>query len=168
LYRAVDTEGHTIDFLLSSTRGRDAAEAFLRTAIRPYGLPAKIIIDRSGAHTAAIPHYTNTHQTTLVIRHSQYWNHIVEQDHRAVKRFPYPLLGCKSLWAARCTVAGMEGMHAIRHGQQATTEHARHPPAEQCSAWAASIAHSDYFARLHRNCATNPYLRQFLSTKAHP
>jgi transposase-like protein len=30
LYRAVDKEGHTIDFLLTPTRDRDAAEAFLR------------------------------------------------------------------------------------------------------------------------------------------
>jgi transposase-like protein len=34
LYRAVDTEGHTIDFLLIPTRDRDAAEAFLHKAIR--------------------------------------------------------------------------------------------------------------------------------------
>ena len=34
LSRAVDKEGHTIDFLLTPTRDRDAAEAFLRKAIR--------------------------------------------------------------------------------------------------------------------------------------
>ena len=48
LYRAVDKEGHTIDFLLTPTRDRDAAEAFLRKAIRTQGLPEKITIDKSG------------------------------------------------------------------------------------------------------------------------
>jgi putative transposase len=54
LYRAVDTNGHTIDFLLTPTRDRDAAEAFLHKAIRSQGLPEKITIDKSGANTAAI------------------------------------------------------------------------------------------------------------------
>jgi len=34
LYRAVSKEGHTIDFLLTPTRDREAAEAFLCKAIR--------------------------------------------------------------------------------------------------------------------------------------
>jgi len=57
LYRAVDKEGYTVDFLLTSTRDRDAAEAFLRKAICTRGLPEKITIDQSGSNTAAITHY---------------------------------------------------------------------------------------------------------------
>ena len=86
LYRAVDTEGHTIDFLLTPNRDRDAAEAFLHKAVRRQGLPEKITIDKSGSNTAAIKHYNKTHETAIVIRHSKYLNNIVEQDHRAVKR----------------------------------------------------------------------------------
>ena len=93
LYRAVDKEGHTIDFLLTPTRDRDAAEAFLRKAIRTQGLPEKITIDKSGSNTAAITHYNKTHKTAIVIRHSKYLNNIVEQDHRAVKRLTRPMLG---------------------------------------------------------------------------
>jgi putative transposase len=52
LYRAVDKEGHTVDFLLTPHRDRAAAEAFLHKAIRPQGLPEKITIDQSGSHTA--------------------------------------------------------------------------------------------------------------------
>ena len=131
LYRAVDKEGHTIDFLLTPNRDRDAAEVFLRKAIRTQGLPEKITIDKSGANTAAITHYNKTYKTTIVIRHSQYLNNIVEQDHRAVKRLTRPMLGFKSFWAARCTLAGIEVMHAIRKGQLLTTETARQTPAEQ-------------------------------------
>lgn len=131
LYRAVDKEGHTIDFLLTPNRDRDAAETFLHKAIRTQGLPEKITIDRSGANTAAITHYNLTHKTAIVIRHCKYLNNIVEQDHRAVKRLTRPMLGFKSFWAARCTIAGIEVMHAIRKGQLATTGTVPQTPAEQ-------------------------------------
>ena len=96
LYRAVDKEGQTIDFLLTPNRDRDAAEAFLRKAIRNQGLPEKITIDKSGANTAAITHYNKTQKTAIMIRHSKDLNNIVEQDHRAVKRLTRPMLGFKS------------------------------------------------------------------------
>ncbi len=137
LYRAVDKEGHTIDFLLTPTRDRDAAEAFLCKAIRSQGLPEKITIDRSGSNTAAIAHYNKTHKTAIILRHSKYLNNVVEQDQRAVKRLTRPMLGFKSFWAARCTIAGIEVIHAIRKGQLMTTEHLSQTPAEQFYALAA-------------------------------
>src|SRR6185503_6624154 len=105
LYRAVDKEGRTIDFLLTPTRDRAAAEAFLRKAIRHQQLPEKITIDQSGANTAAIKRYNRTHKTDIALRQCKYLNNIVEQDHRAVKRKVRPMLGFKSFWAARCTLA---------------------------------------------------------------
>jgi putative transposase len=137
LYRAVDKEGQTIDFLLTPHRDRDAAEAFLHKAIRTQGLPEKITIDKSGSNPAAIHPYNKVHQTAIVIRHSKYLNNLVEQDHRAVKRLTHPMLGFKSFWAACCTIAGVEVMHAIRKGQLATPENARQTPAEQFYALAA-------------------------------
>jgi transposase-like protein len=130
LYRAVDKEGRTIDFLLTPVRDRDAAEAFLRKAIRSQGLPEKITIDQSGSNTAAIERYNRLHKTTIVIRHAKYLNNMVEQDHRAVKRLTRPMLGFKSFWAVRCTLAGTGVMPAIRKGQLLTTESARQTPAE--------------------------------------
>jgi len=62
---------------------------------------------------------------------------MVEQDQRAVKRITHPMLGCKSFWAARCTIAGMEVMHAIRKGQLATAGTGSQTPAEQFYALAA-------------------------------
>ena len=59
------------------------------------------------------------------------------QDHRAVKRLTRPMLGFKSFWAARCTIAGIEVMHAIRKGQLLTTENVSQTPAEQFYALAA-------------------------------
>jgi len=137
LYRAVDKEGHTIDFLLTPTRDRDAAAAFLHKAIRTQGLPEKITIDQSGSNTAAITHYNKIHKTAIVIRHSKYLNNLVEQDHPAVKRLTRPMLGFKSFWSARCTIAGIETMHAIRKGQLATIGNTSQTPAAQFYALAA-------------------------------
>jgi transposase-like protein len=74
----VDKEGHTIDFLLTPSRDRDAAEAFLHKAIRNQQLPEKSTLDQSGATTAAIKRYNKTHKTAIIIRHAKYLNNIVE------------------------------------------------------------------------------------------
>jgi putative transposase len=87
----VDKEGHTIDFLLTPQRDQDAAEAFLRKAIRTQGLPEKITIDQSGSNTAAMKRHNRAHKTGSAIRQCKYLNNIVEQDHRAVKRKVRPM-----------------------------------------------------------------------------
>jgi transposase-like protein len=137
LYRAVDKDGQTVDFLLTPQRDRAAAEAFLRKAIRHQGLPEKITIDQNGSNTAAVKRHNRTHKTAIVIRHSKYLNNIVEQDHRAVKRLVRPMVGFKSFWSARCTIAGIEVMPAIRKSQLASTGNAPQTPAEQFYALAA-------------------------------
>ena len=137
LYRAVDKAGQTVDFLLTPQRDRAAAEAFLWKAMRRQGVPEKITIDRSGSNTTAIKRYNTTHKTAIIIRHSKYLNKIVEQDHRAVKRKVRPMLGFKSFWAACCTIAGIEVMHAIRKGQLVTIGNTSPTPAEQFYALAA-------------------------------
>src|SRR5262245_62099100 len=78
LYRAVDREGHTIDFLLTPQRDRAAAEAFLHKVIRNHGLPEKITIDQSGSNTTAIKRYNRTHKTGIAIRQCQYLHNIME------------------------------------------------------------------------------------------
>ena len=137
LYRAVDKEGRTVDFLLTPTRNRAAAEAFLHKAIRTHGLPEKITIDQSGSNTAAIQRYNSIPKTGIAIRQCKYLNNIVEQDHRAVKRKVKPMLGFKSFWAACCTIAGVEVMHAIRKGQLPSTGKVCPTPAEQFYSLAA-------------------------------
>src|SRR5262245_51957894 len=137
LYCAVDKEGYMIDFLLTPNRDQDAAEVFLRKALRNQLLPEKIAIDQSGSNTAAIKRYNRTHKTAIAIRQSKYLNNIVEQDHRAVKRVVKPMLGCKSFWAARCTIASMEVMHAIRKGQLVNTGEEYQTPTEQFYSLAA-------------------------------
>jgi putative transposase len=47
------------------------------------------------------------------------------------------MLGFKSLWAARCTITGIEVMHAIRKGQLDTIQTGARTRAEQFYALAA-------------------------------
>jgi|SRR5882724_4112576 putative transposase len=63
LYRAVDTQGQTIDFLLTEQRDQEAALRFLKKAIRRHGVPERITIDGSEANVAAIRGYNEAHDT---------------------------------------------------------------------------------------------------------
>ncbi len=77
------------------------------------------------------------HLRDLLLCFSKYLNNVVEQDPRAVNHMVQPVLGFKSFWSARCTIAGIEVMPAIGKGQLASTGHAPQTPAEQFSALAA-------------------------------
>jgi transposase-like protein len=117
LYRAVDEQGQTIDFLLTEQRDEEAALRFLKKAIGRNGVPEKITIDGSAANEAAIKRYNREHGTAIVIRQIKYLNNVIEQDHRGVKRVTRPALGFKSFEAAQQTIVGIELMHMLRKGQ---------------------------------------------------
>ena len=57
LYRVVDKDGHTIDFLLTKLRQRMSAQSFLIKAIENNGIPELINIDKSGSNKSAIKIY---------------------------------------------------------------------------------------------------------------
>ena len=117
LYRAVDKQGQTIDFLLTEHRDKAAALRFLKKAIRRHGVPETMTIDGSDANEAAIKSYNEAHGTHIIIRQVKYFNNIVEQDHRGVKRVTRPMLGFKSFDAAQDTLVGIELMHMIKKRQ---------------------------------------------------
>ncbi len=54
LYRAVDSAGQTIEFLLRKYRDVSAAKAFFRKAFKNNGLPEKVTIDKSGSNISAL------------------------------------------------------------------------------------------------------------------
>ena len=72
LYRAVDKQSQTIDFLLTEHRDTEAALRFLKKAIRRHGVPEKITIDGSDANEAAIKRYNEEHGTAIAIRQVKY------------------------------------------------------------------------------------------------
>lgn len=117
--------------MLTAHRDRAAAKRILTKAIRNHADPQKITIDQSGANTAAIERYLAETEIAIELRQGKYLNDLVEQDHRAIKRVTRPMLGFKSLRAARRTLAGIEQMHLIRKGQLMWGEGGEQTPAEQ-------------------------------------
>ncbi len=117
LYRAVDKEGATIDFLLRAKRDTVAASRFFEKAMRQNGDPEKVTMDKSGANRAAMDAINKDRDVAIEIRQVKYLNNIVEQDHRFVKRLTRPMLGFKTFRTARAVLAGIELMHMIRKGR---------------------------------------------------
>ena len=110
LYRAVDSAGQTIDFLLTAKRDAAAALRFFRKAIRQHGEPEVVTIDKSGANTAALAALNagKSKDDAITVRQQKYLNNLVEQDHRNIKRRVRPMLGFKSFRRAQEVLAGIE------------------------------------------------------------
>ncbi len=133
LYRAVDSHGKTIDFLLTAKRDTAAALRFFRKAIRHHGEPEVVTIDKSGANTAALGTLNagKPDEETITVRQSKYLNNLVEQDHRNIKRRTRPMLGFKSFRRAQTILAGIELIHMIHKGQYQHPHGDGLSPAEQ-------------------------------------
>jgi IS6 family transposase len=121
LYRAVDSEGDTIDFMLRATRDAAAAERFFRQALgaRHTVLPRVITVDKNAAYPLAFEALLQdgTFPETCLLRQCTYFNTVVEQDHRFVKRRVNPGLGFGAFAPAQRTIQGYEAMHRLRKGQ---------------------------------------------------
>src|SRR3954451_12976198 len=103
LYRAVDKQGNTVDFLLTKRRNKRAAHLFLLKAINNNGKPLIINIDKSGANKAAIKTYNKRTLSNIKIRQCKYLNNRVEADHRFVKWRTQNMPGIKSFKSASRT-----------------------------------------------------------------
>ena len=103
--------------MLTTHRGKKAAQRFFKKVIRQHGLPNKVTIDKSGANTAAIKALKEKTGQEIESRQIKYLNNRVEQDHRSIKRIVQPMMGFKSFPTARVTLQRIELMHMIKKGQ---------------------------------------------------
>jgi transposase-like protein len=119
LYRAVDSTGATIDFLLSSRRDAASAKRFLQKALQAHPRPRVINVDGNSSYPKAIAELKKTGVLgrRCRCRPVRYLNNIVEQDHRAIKRRVRASQGFRSFRAAARTIQGFEMMNMIRKGQ---------------------------------------------------
>ena len=128
LYRAVDKEGHTVDFMLSAKRDCKTALKFFLKTLGNNRIPHTVNIDKSGANDAALKmlnlflFFKSLYRHLIKIRQNKYLNNIVEQDHRAIKRLVKPMLGFKSFVTAKATIAGIELHHMLKKGQMLNSE----------------------------------------------
>ena len=81
------------------------------------GVPEKLTMDKSGANKAAMNEINARGETPITARQVKYRNHLVAQDHRAIKCVTRPVMNFKSFLSARSVLAGIELMHMIHKGQ---------------------------------------------------
>jgi transposase-like protein len=121
LYRAVDSAGNTLEFVLSPHRHAQAAEYFFRKALGGAHtvLPRVINVDGNAAYPPAIAALpaAGTLAAECQLRPVKYLNNRIEQDHRFIKRRVKPGLGFGSYQTAWRTLQGYEAMNQLRKGQ---------------------------------------------------
>jgi IS6 family transposase len=121
LYRAIDSAGATIDFLLSPQRDGAGAKRLFRNALSDLSHPQPRVIntDLAPIYASAIPAMKKEGLLRQRCQHRpvQYLNNILEKDHRAIKRRVNAKQAFRELGSARRTIRGYEAMHMIRKGQ---------------------------------------------------
>jgi transposase-like protein len=132
LYRAVDSEGSTLEFLLSATRDAEATTRFFCKALHvtppstPQGglvqeqvaqptssvhpntikpTPRVINVDKNAAYPKAIADLKTAGvlPAHVALRQVKYLNNLIEQDHRIIKRLTKPGMGFCSFETAERT-----------------------------------------------------------------
>ncbi len=121
LYRAVDSEGNTIDFYLSKNRSTQSAKCFFKKALASshVSFPRVITVDKNPAYPVAIQELQEEKNmsSSTQIRQQKYLNNIIEQDHLFIKKRVRSMLGLKSFRTAYWMISGIEAMHMMKKGQ---------------------------------------------------
>jgi IS6 family transposase len=110
LYRAVDSQGKTLEFLLSPTRDAEAATRFFsKTLASSHTVSPRVItVDKNAAYPKAFNELKTSEalSASCELRQSKYLNNLIEQDHRFIKRLVKPGMGFFSLETAWRTLQG--------------------------------------------------------------
>ena len=121
LYRAVDSQGNTLEFLLSSRRDTEAAKRFFSKALAaPHSsTPGVITVDKHAAYPKAFKELKaeGIMPSPCELRQRKYLNNLIEQDHHFIKRLVKLGMGFFSFETAWRTLQGFEVTNIIRKGQ---------------------------------------------------
>ncbi len=136
-YRAVDSDGQTIEFFFSAKRDAVAAQGFFEKALgAAHTVTARVInVDKNAAYPKAVETLKTNQQLPpdCELRQVKYLNNLIEQDHRFIKRRTRPGLGFFSFDTARRTLVGYETMNMIRKGQRKGRKRVTFSPRSSCS-----------------------------------
>ena len=121
LYRAIDSEGQTIDFLLTAKRDAVAAKRFLKKALHHGDSDVVRVINTNKAksYPKAIKELKESGELPESVKHRavKYLNNLIEQDHRYTKLRVITSQNFRKFGRASRTIAGYESMNMIRKGQ---------------------------------------------------
>jgi transposase-like protein len=121
LYRAVDSTGQTIDFLLTAKRNAAAARRFFHKVFSCSAnpIPRVINVDKNPAYPAAVRalKQDGVLPQRVRLRQCKYLNNVVEQDHRTVKKRTWLAKGYNTFQSAWRTIEGIETVSMIRKGR---------------------------------------------------
>jgi putative transposase len=149
LYRSIDKQRKTVDFLLTAKRDMTAAKRIFGKAMGANGDPNKVAIDKNGASKAAIDTINGGRDVAILLHQVQYLNNIVKQNHRAIKRLTKPILNFTSFRSAGSVLAGIESIHITRKDQLAIDGADAMSIADRFSCW------RDWSVQFER-CSTVP------------
>ena len=121
LYRAIDSAGGTIEFMLSAKRDVSAAKRFFKKLMRAdhRRLPFTIGTDKHASYPEAFA--ASGSEKVLPrdckLRRVKYLNNVIEQDHRFIGRRWRAMQCFRSFHTAQRTIEGIEAMHVMRKGE---------------------------------------------------
>lgn len=121
LYRAIDKQGNTLDWMLSKNRNKQSAKRFFKKLLGNLHTidPRVINVDKSPTFPPAISELqaVNEAPRKTKLRAIKYLNNSMENDHKNIKSKSRYRQWYQSFITARNTLDGMETMRMIQKGQ---------------------------------------------------
>ena len=121
LYRAINSEGKTLDWMLSETRNEKAVIDFFRQVFSTHhSSPPRVIgVDKHAPYPSAFQAIKNEGLVpgACKLHPVKYLNNIIEQDHRFSKKRVRYSQWFQTSKTASATISGYESIHMIRKGQ---------------------------------------------------
>jgi transposase-like protein len=124
LYRAVDSQGKNLDFLLTAHRDAQASIRFLRKLLKALHIqePRGINVDKNSAYPQAIEQLKEKKELSkrVELRQNKYLNNRVElRTHRFIKRLVKPGMGCGLVQHGKTNDIGLRNHE---HAEKGTSE----------------------------------------------
>jgi IS6 family transposase len=121
LYRAIDKEGNTLDWMLSVNRNKQSAKRFFKKLLgNKHTIEPRVInVDKSPTFPPALSELqaANEAPKKTKLRAIKYLNNSMENDHKNTKSKSRYRQWYQSFITARNTLDGMETMRMIQKGQ---------------------------------------------------
>ena len=121
LYRSIDKEGQTLDWMLSRHRNKQAATRYFKKVLSNNHVvhPRVINVDKNPAFVPAHKALQDEKLISLEskLRQVKYLNNGIENDHKSTKRKSRYRQWYQSFDTASKTVDGMEAMRMLQKGQ---------------------------------------------------